>query len=78
MTDDLGLGEVYGAALSRVEAGRRESKAWNDCFDVGFSCGASPTVKANELWQALAIEIGSPDLNTDNVPSIGTLLACCQ
>ena len=27
---------------------------------------------------ALAVEIGSPNLNADNIPSIGTLLACCQ
>jgi len=35
-------------------------------------------LKANDLCHALAVEIGSPNLNTDNVPSIGTLLACCQ
>jgi len=35
-------------------------------------------LKPNELCQALAVEIGSPNLNTDNVPSIGTLIACCQ
>ena len=35
-------------------------------------------LKANELCHALAVEIGSPNLNTENVPSIGTVLACCQ
>jgi len=35
-------------------------------------------LKPDELCHALAVEIGSPNLNTDNVPSIGTLLACCQ
>ena len=39
---------------------------------------AERPLKADELCHALAVEIGSPDLNTDNVPSIGTLLACCQ
>ena len=33
---------------------------------------------ADELCHALAVEIGSPNLNTDNVPTIGTVLACCQ
>jgi len=35
-------------------------------------------LKVVELCHALAIEIGSPNLHADNVPSIGTLLACCQ
>jgi len=30
---------------------------------------------ADELCHALAVEIGSPDLNTDNFPSVGTLAA---
>ena len=39
---------------------------------------AERPLKANELCHALSVEIGSPSLNGDNVPSIGTLLACCQ
>ena len=35
-------------------------------------------LKADELCHALAVEIGSPNFNADNVPSIGTLLACCH
>ena len=35
-------------------------------------------LKSDELRHALAVEIGSPNFNTDNVPSIGTMLACCQ
>ena len=35
-------------------------------------------MNTSELCQALAVEIGSLDLNPDNIPSIGTLLACCQ
>jgi len=35
-------------------------------------------LEADELCHALAVEIGSPDLHSDNVPSIGTVLACCQ
>ena len=34
--------------------------------------------KADELCHALAVEAGSPNLNSGNVPSIGTLLACRQ
>jgi len=35
-------------------------------------------LKANELCHALGVRIGSADLDDDNVPSIGTLLACCR
>jgi len=39
---------------------------------------AERPLRASELCHALSVEIGSPNLNTDNVPSISTLLACCQ
>jgi len=35
-------------------------------------------LRADELCHALAVEIGSPSLNTDDVPSVGTVLSCCQ
>jgi len=39
---------------------------------------AERPLKPDDLCHALGVEIGSPNLNTDNVPSIGTLIACCQ
>jgi len=35
-------------------------------------------LKIVELCHALAVEIGSPNLIADDVPSIGALLSCCQ
>jgi len=35
-------------------------------------------LKVIELCHALAVEIGSLNLNADNVPAVGELLACCQ
>jgi len=35
-------------------------------------------LKVDEICQAVAVEIGSTDINTDNVPSIRTVLRCCQ
>ena len=35
-------------------------------------------LKVVELRHALAVERGSPNLNAGNVPSMGTLLSCCQ
>ena len=39
---------------------------------------AERPLKPDELCHALAIKIGSPNLNGDNIPSIVTVLACCQ
>ena len=39
---------------------------------------AERSLKADELLHALAIEIGSLNLNSDNIPPMGTLLNCCQ
>ena len=39
---------------------------------------AERPLKADELCHTLAVEIGSPSLNTENVPSIGALLAYCK
>ena len=35
-------------------------------------------LNVNEICHALAVEIGSADINTNNVPSIQTVLGCCQ
>ena len=35
-------------------------------------------LKIIELCHALAVEIGSPNLNAEDVPPMGTLLVCCQ
>jgi len=35
-------------------------------------------LKVDEICYALAVEMGSTDINPNNVPSIGTVLSCCQ
>jgi len=77
MTDGLGLGDAYGATLDRIKGQGGEKSRLGMAVLMWISHAERP-LKANELCHALAVEIGSPDLNTDNVPSIGTLLACCQ
>jgi len=39
---------------------------------------AERPLNVNEICHALAIEIGSSDINTNNIPSIRTVLGCCQ
>ena len=77
MTDGLGLGDAYGATLSRIKGqGGRKSKL--GMAALMWISHAERPLNSDELCHALAVEIGSPSLNSDNVPSIGTLLACCQ
>jgi len=41
-------------------------------------CHAEEMLTANELCHALAIEVGSTDFSARNIPSIMTLVGCCQ
>ena len=77
MTDGLGLGDAYGSTLNRVKRQGGERTRLGIATLMWISHAERP-LKADELCYALAVEIGSPNLNTDNIPSIGTVLACCQ
>ena len=77
MTDGLGLGDAYGATLSWIKGqGGRKAKL-GMAASMWISHAERP-LNSDELCHALGVEIGSPNLNSDNVPSIGTLLVCCQ
>ena len=41
-------------------------------------CYSERPLQVDELCHALAVEIGETDFDLENVPSIGTLLDCCQ
>ena len=77
MTDGLGLGDAYDATLNRVKRQDGERARLGMTALMWISHAERP-LKAHELCHALAIEIGSPNLNFDNVPSMSTVLACCQ
>ena len=77
MTDGLGLGGAYGATLDRIMGQGRERARLGMAALMWISHSERP-LRANELCHALSVEIGSANLNTDNAPSINTLLACCQ
>ena len=72
-----GLGGAHGATLHRVK-GQGEEKSGLGMATLMWISHSEPQLKAHELLHALAIEAGSPNLNTSNVPSIGTLLAYFQ
>jgi len=77
MANGLGLGNAYSATLGRIQ-GQGGEKARLGMAALMWISHSERPLKADELCHALAVEIGSPNLNTDNVPSIGTLLTCCQ
>jgi len=77
MTDGLGLGDAYSATLGRIK-GQSGEKARLGMAALMWILHAERPLKSDELRCALAVEIGSANINADNIPSIGTLLACCQ
>ena len=77
MTDGLGLGSAYGQTLGRIK-GQGGAKARLGMAALMWISHAERPLQVVELCHALAVEIESPNLHADNVPSIGTLLLCCQ
>jgi len=77
MGDGLGLGDAYEATLERIRAQDGE-KAKLAITTLMWICHSERPLQVDELCHALAVEIGSTDFNSDNVPAIETLLACCQ
>jgi len=77
MVDGLGLESAYGETLGRIKGQDRARERLGMTALMWISHSERP-LKAVELCHALAVKIGSPNLNVDNVPSIGTVLSCCQ
>jgi len=77
MTGGLGLGDAYGATIQRIRAqgGNRTRLGMEALMWISHS---ERPLNANEICHALAVEIGSTNINTNNVPSIRTVLGCCQ
>ena len=77
MTPGSGLSDAYGVTIERIKAqGRDKSR-----LPMGALLWISyvePPWKANPLCHALAIELGSTDFNDGNMPSMTTLVSCCQ
>jgi len=77
MTDGLGLGSAYGETLDRIKRQEGARARLGMAVLMWISHSERP-LKVVELCHALAVEIGSLDLNADNVPSIRTLISCCE
>ena len=77
MTDELGLEHAYGATLERIRA-QGDRKSGLGMTALMWICHSERQLGAEELCQALAVEIGSTEYNVNNAPSIRTVLNCCQ
>ena len=77
MKDGTGLGEAYGATLERIKS-QGEGKTKLAMAALMWICHAERALHVDELRHALAVEIGSAFFNSENAPSIGVLLGCCQ
>ena len=75
MIQGNGLRSAYSATLERIKA-QNGSKARLGMEVLMWLSHSERPLKANELCDAMGVEIGSADLNSQNTPAIGTLLGC--
>ncbi|RPA99627.1 hypothetical protein L873DRAFT_1657928, partial [Choiromyces venosus 120613-1] len=68
------LGDAYAATLDRIKAQGGEKVR----LGMAALMWVSHSEQADELCHALAVEIGSLELDADNAPSISVLLGCRQ
>jgi len=77
MMDGFGLGDAYSATIERIKAQGGDKSRLGMAALMWISHGGRPLM-ADELCHALAVELGSANLNGGNVPSMSTLVSCCQ
>jgi len=77
IADGSELGGVYGAAIARIKAQDGDKSRLGMAALLWISHAERP-LRANELCHALAVDLGPTDFNIDNVPSVSTLVNCCQ
>ena len=72
-----GLRDGYSATLARIKA-QKGSKARLGIEMLMWLSHSERPLNSNELCHALGVEIGSTDLDYQNIPAIETLLGCSQ
>jgi len=77
MINGLGLGDAYEATIGRIRAQEGDKARLGMAALMWISHSERP-LNVDEICHALAVELGSTEINTNNVPSIKTVLACCQ
>ena len=77
MQDSLNLGGAYGTTLARIKAQDEEKARLGMAVLMWISHSRRP-LRVDEIRHALAVRIGSNDLDYDDIPGISTMLVCCQ
>ena len=77
MKNGLDLGDAYKATLGRIRAQGGERARLGMAVLMWITHSRRP-LQVDEIHYAVAIQIGSNDLGTDDIPAISTLLNCCQ
>ena len=77
MKSNLGFGGAYEATLERIKA-QGEGKARLGTAVLMWISHSKRALQVDEICHALAVRIGSNHLDSDNIPGISTMLACCQ
>ena len=76
MTQGNGLREAYTATLMRLKA-QKGYKSVLGLKALMWVLYSERPLRAEELCHALGVEIGSADLDPENVPALRTILASC-
>jgi len=71
------LGDVYGATIERIKAQDGDKSRLGMTALMWISYAERP-LQADELCQALGVQLGSADFDAGNIPSMSTLVNCCQ
>ena len=77
MANGLELGDVYGATIERIKAQDGDKSRLGMTALMWISHAERP-LQADELCYALAVQLGSTDFDVGNIPSMSTLVNCCQ
>ena len=74
MTQGNGLGDAYTATLTRLKAQKGNKSALGLKVLMWVLYSERP-LTTKELCHAMGVELGSPDLDPENIPALRTLLA---
>ena len=69
------VGDVYTATFERIKA-QEKARSWLGMEAIMWVAYSERPLQPDELCQALGVEVGSKDLNKDNVPTIRTIMKC--
>ena len=77
VTNGLELGDVYGATIGRIKSQDGDKSRLGMAALMWISHAERP-LRADELCHALGVKLGSTDFDVGNIPSMSTLVNCCQ